>query len=172
MHCANFPRHLVPDRPPSSRYDAISRLGLWRWTASDLASLEYHSPLSEVGIQPIGKRKTGKDGRPRLVWALRWRRCPSKRRSWRLPPTSATRALRRCLTAQSPDHKRRRSRSNTAPTRPPRALPGADHCAMLNSTWSQIGRSAKRKNPRTGATGGLSHGENSDKRHSPANHSE
>jgi hypothetical protein len=23
------------------------------------------------GIQPIGKRKTGKDGRPRLVWALR-----------------------------------------------------------------------------------------------------
>ena len=28
------------------------------------------------------------------------------------------------------------------------------------------------ENPRTGATGGLSHGENSDKRHSPANHSE
>ena len=23
------------------------------------------------GIQPIGKRMTGKDGRPRLVWALR-----------------------------------------------------------------------------------------------------
>ena len=39
----------LPDRPPSSRYDAISRLGLWRWTAPDLASLEYHSPLSEVG---------------------------------------------------------------------------------------------------------------------------
>jgi hypothetical protein len=41
--------HPLPDRPPSSRYDAISRLGLWRWTVPDLASLEYHSPLSEVG---------------------------------------------------------------------------------------------------------------------------
>jgi hypothetical protein len=41
------------------------------WTASDLASLEYHSPLPELGNQPIGKRMTGKDGRPRLVWALR-----------------------------------------------------------------------------------------------------
>jgi len=46
-------------------------LGLWCWAASDLASLEYHSPLQEVGIQSVGKRKTGKDGRPRLVWALR-----------------------------------------------------------------------------------------------------
>jgi hypothetical protein len=41
--------HPLPDRQPPSRHHAISRLGLWCWTASDLASLEYHSPLSEVG---------------------------------------------------------------------------------------------------------------------------
>jgi hypothetical protein len=136
MHCANFPRHLgrqITRCLIAHRQADTTQLADWAYGAGPHPTWHRWNIIRHCrkwGIQPIGKRKTGKDGRPRLVWALRWRRCPSKRRSWRLPPTSATRALRRCLTAQSPDHERRRSRSNTAPTRPPRALPGADHCAM------------------------------------------
>jgi hypothetical protein len=61
----------LSDRPPPSGHHAIGRLGLWCWTASDLASVEYHSPLPELG-NSADRQADDRQGWPaRLVWALR-----------------------------------------------------------------------------------------------------
>jgi hypothetical protein len=77
MHCATFPRHLGRQivRALTAHPDGLDTVELVQWAYGAerpvwaLGNIRRHCRMR--GIQPIGKRKTGKDGRPRLVWALR-----------------------------------------------------------------------------------------------------
>ena len=77
MHCADFPRHLGRQitRCLIAHHQADTmQLADWAYGAGPHPTWHRWNIIRHCrkwGIQPIGKRKTGKDGRPRLVWALR-----------------------------------------------------------------------------------------------------
>jgi hypothetical protein len=77
VHCADFHRHLgrqitrcLIAHPQAD----TMQLADWAYGAGPHPTWHRWNIIRhrrKWGIQPIGKRKTGKDGRPRLVWALR-----------------------------------------------------------------------------------------------------
>ena len=77
MHCADFPRHLGRQitRCLIAHHQADTmQLADWAYGAGPHPTWHRWNIIRHCrkwGIQPIGKRMTGKDGRPRLVWALR-----------------------------------------------------------------------------------------------------
>jgi hypothetical protein len=77
MHCADFPRHLgrqITRCLIANRQADTTQLADWAYGAGPHPTWHRWNIIRHCrkwGIQPVGKRKTGKDGRPRLVWALR-----------------------------------------------------------------------------------------------------
>ena len=85
MRCADFPRHLGRQitRCLIAHHQADTmQLADWAYGAGPHPTWHRWNIIRHCrkwGIQPIGKRKTGKDGRPRLVFGAAARAAKSLR---------------------------------------------------------------------------------------------